>query len=271
MKRGIYLRCCVGLWLLILAGMAGADERSDIGLGEREGLSLTLGLEYASGDYGTSSTTDLWQVPFGVDYVKGNVSAGIYSSLLSAKSSGAIIVSSSMTHMTKLTTSSTAGSKASGIGDINMYATYQLPQAAGSEIAYHVTGRIKLGTADEKKGLGTGENDYALEGGLVMPFEKVYLFGSVGYQVNGDSATVNYDDVLYANAGATYPMGKGRSLGAMLEVAQAATPGFDAPAQATVFYNQELDKRKDLFFYLSVGLSNGSPDSAVGALLTIWL
>ncbi len=263
------LKYILGVCLLVLTGTSFAAERSDIGLGNLEGLWLTVGLQYESGDYGTGANTDLWQVPIGLDYVKGSFSAGISTAYLNAKSSGAIIVST-MTRMTTVSGSASVRS-ASGIGDVNMYASYQLPNTTGSDTTFHVTGRMKLGTADENKGLGTGQNDYAVEAGLITMMEKLIVFGNLGYQISGDSATVNYDNVWYANAGTTYPMDAARSVGAMLEVSQAATPGFDAPAQLTLFYNQGMDKQRYLYFYVLLGLSDGSPDSGVGANLIIKL
>lgn len=268
MKNHIPYRLIMSVCMFALASVTAAVEKGDVGLGKTEGLSLRVGLEYESGDYGTGATTNLWRVPLGLDYVKGPFSAGVSTSYLNAKSSGAIIVSS-MGRMGSLSTSSVRS--ASGIGDIDMYASYQLATTGESDITYHITGRIKLGTADENKGLGTGENDYAIEGGLLTNYETVYLFGNLGYRVNGDSATVNYANVWYANAGVTYPMEKGRSIGSFLEISQAATPGFDAPAQLTLFMNQKLDKQRDLYFYVLLGLSNGSPDTGAGVNLIMKL
>jgi len=255
--------------LMVLAGKASSAERRNYGLTELTGYSLTTGLEYESGDYGTSSKTDVWRVPIGLGYLKGPWSAGINTSFLSASSTGAIIISGRMGRMSSI--SGAKVSSASGIGDVNMYASYQLPQTKGSKVTYHVTGRIKFGTADENKGLGTGENDYAVEGGFLTSYQKVFVFGNLGYQISGDSATVNYDDVFYLNAGATYPIQPYRSIGAKLDISQAATPGFDDPATLTLYLNQGLDKQRSLFFYVLLGLSNGSPDSGVGVDLTLQL
>jgi hypothetical protein len=260
-------RQIVAMGLLGLTSTSYALELSDIGIREGEGYSLTTGLEYASGDYGTSDTTDLWTVPIGLDYVKGPYSAGVSTSFMSATSNGAIITSS----MGGMSRSKNSVNSSSGIGDINLYASYKLPEAKGSDITYHVTARLKLGTADADKGLGTGENDYAIEGGLVTLYKEVIVFASVGYQISGDSATINYHDVLYGSGGATYPIGKGRDVGAMLSLSQAITPGYDAPADVTLFLNQELDKKRDLYFYLLFGLSDGSPDFGAGANITIQL
>jgi len=267
-----YSQLVLGLCLFGLVVTSQAVERSDIGLSGTEGLSLTVGLEYESGDYGTPYTTDVWRVPVGIDYVQGRLSAGVSTAYLNAKSTGTVTVSSSGSRMNRIaTTSSTTVSSASGLGDVDMYASYRLPSANETEISYHVTGRIKLGTADKDKGLGTGENDYALEAGLITKFAELYLYGNLGYQIVGDSATVNYDNVWYANAGATYPLANQRSVGAMLEMSQAATPGFAAPVQATLFYNVGLAQQRELYFYVLLGLSNGSPDSGVGVNLTIKL
>jgi hypothetical protein len=259
----------LGFCLFGLVVTCQAAERSDVGLSGTEGLSLTVGLEYERGDYGTPYTTDVWRIPVGIDYVQGRLSAGVSTAYLNAKSTGTITVSSGRSRMSRVTTiSSTTVSSASGMGDIDMYASYRLPTANEAEISYHVTGRIKHGTADENKGLGTGENDYALEAGLITKLAELYVYGNLGYQIVGDSATVNYDNVWYANAGTTYPLANQRSVGATLEVSQAATPGFSAPAQVTVFYNLGLAKQRAVYFYVLLGLSNGSPDSGVGVNLT---
>ena len=153
-------RIGLGLGLLGLVSSGYALEPSDVGIKEASGYSLSLGLEYESGDYGTPDTTELWSVPVGIHYVKGDISAGVSTSYMSASSTGAITTSS----MGGMSRSNTSVSSASGIGDINMYASYQLPEAKDATISYHATARLKLGTADADKGLGTGENDYALEG-----------------------------------------------------------------------------------------------------------
>jgi len=265
-SRNTILTLCLLAWV----PLAHALEQRDTRVYGSNGLYFTSGLEYESGDYGTGSTTDLWRVPLEFDYQRDRLSAGIGTELLSARSDGTIITSS-MTRMTSVTRSTSGKKSVTGIGDINMYASYRLPGAKDSDVSYHVTGRIKLGTADSDKGLGTGENDYALEGGARTLFESVILFGNLGYQISGDSATINYRNVWYANGGGIYPLDAKRNVGVMLELSQAATPGFDDPAQLTLFYNQDLANQRHLYFYVLLGLTNGSPDSGVGANLTFKL
>lgn len=267
-----FTRILSGIFLCSIIVIGHTAERKNIGIKQNEGLSLIVGLEYESGDYGTSSRTDLWRIPVGISYLKGRLIAGINTALLHAKSNGVIITSGRMGGgMSNVFRSSSTGTSATGIGDVKMYASYQIQTLDEAEISYHVTGRVKFGNADENKGLGTGENDYAIEGGVLTQFQNMFFFGNIGYQITGDSPTVNYKNVWYANAGTTYPLSVERSIGAMLEVSQSANPSFAAPAQLTLFVNQDLANQRQLYFYILLGLSNGSPDSGVGANMTFKL
>lgn len=267
-----WLGVAVGIGLLALSGMSQAVEQRDQGVFMSDGLYFTTGLEYQSGDYGTGDTTNQWGVPLGLDFYRGRLSAGVNTSLLHASSNGSIITSTGMGGgMGTVSRSSSSSKSVTGIGDVNLYASYRLATPNESEISYHVTGRVKLGTADADKGLGTGETDYAVEGGALARMQSFFVFGNIGYQVSGDSARVNYDNVWYANGGMLYPLNDKRSVGGMLEVSQAMTPGFDSPAQVTLFFNQSLAGQRYLYAYLLLGLSNGSPDSGAGVNLTFKL
>lgn len=266
--------------LLVQTALAYALETKKSDVSPYDGYSFTTGLEYENGDYGTADSTDLWRIPLGLQYRSGQYTFGASTALLSAKSTGTIIVSSDRMTMkvntppqAKVTmgTPGSGSSSATGIDDIDLYATYRLPRDKDSDIRYHVSVVYKLATADADKGLGTGENDIAFEGGLLTSYKDVLLMGILGYQINGDSATVDYKDVWYTDLSVIYPVKPDRSLGATLYLAQTATPGFDAPADLTLFLNQELDKRRDLYFYVLFGLSDGSPDLGIGADITFKL
>ena len=256
---------------LIIAGLffsisptSNALEPGTAAAHKGEGMSISVGMEFDSGNYSTADTTDTWRVPFGLQYQKGAFFTGLSVPYISTKSTGTVILSGTSGKKKVTTTnSSTTVSKASGLGDLNLYAGYSFPASNGA-MSYTATARIKLATADENKGLGTGENDYALEAGLLNPLEKYSLFASIGYQINGDTATVNYDDTFYANAGISFPQSNNK-LGVMLDFAQAANPGFDDALQLTGFMNMPMANKRSLYLYAMHGLSDGSPDYGLGA------
>ena len=62
-------------------------------------------------------------------------------------------------------------SRRSGIGDVNLAATYSLP--VSDTTYFDITGKVKLPTADEAKFLGTGTTDFTAQGELSQVFGNV--------------------------------------------------------------------------------------------------
>ncbi len=235
-----------------------ALERYQRGVSKDDGISYTIGLEYEEGDYGTSDSTEVWRIPVGLDYRKGQFIAGANIPYISAESTGNVTISTM--RMRTVITSST--SDASGIGDLKLYAGYNIPAAAR---VYHVIGYVKLPTADENEGLGTGESDYALEGGATFAVEKAIVYTNLGYQINGDTATIDYDDIFYASASMTFAQPNGNKLGASIDYSQSVTAGFDDALGVTGFMLLPQANQRSLYLYLELGLSDGSPDFGAGA------
>jgi hypothetical protein len=247
----------LGCFLYATSVFALVPTKSDTLL--TEGITYSVGLEFDSGDYGTGDTTDTWRIPVGLNYSNGTYFAGATISYIDAESTGAVIISSK-TRMRTITVS--PDSNVSGMGDLRLYAGYNFPSSGPEN--FYVSALVKLGTADENKGLGTGEDDYSLEGGMSTKMDKYKIFGSLGYQITGDSATIDYDNVFYADAGIADQRQDGRQLGIMLEFASAATPGFDDALELTGFMDAMLSNKRRLHLFVSLGLSNGSPDYGLG-------
>ena len=252
--------------IMILLGISqvglvfGQDESARARL---SGLAVSVGLEYAQGDYGTPYTTKLWSIPFGLSYSTNDYSVGVSVPYLNAKSDGTITVPSHTgTHMTSSKVSSTSQS-ASGLGDISMYAHYYLTNK-NADLETYITGRIKLGTADENKGLGTGGTDYSVEFSAEKTQAKNVFFGTLGYQISGDAAGIVYDNVVYGDAGIKIKTSDTYGLGAQLNYSQASVSGVDDYLDLTGFITTELDKRRDLYFYVELGLSDSAPNFGAG-------
>lgn len=227
------------------------------------GLAVNVGLEYTQGDYGTPYTTKLWRIPVGLSYSTDDYSMGVSIPYLYAQSNGSIVVSSQGgSHMTSGKVSS-ASQSVSGLGDITAHASYYLPNK-DSTLETYLTGRIKFGTADEKKGLGTGANDYSLEFSAEKTQATQTYFGTVGYQISGDAAGVVYDNVVYGDVGIKTELTDSHGIGATINYSQAAVSGVDDYLDLVGFITTELDKRRDLYFYLQAGLSKSAPDFGVG-------
>ncbi len=270
---------CVGIVILfILVGIfqsATALERTRLGLVKEGEFSLTTGLNYQQGDYGTPDSTSLWRVPISMTYRKTNFSLFASVPLLYATSEGDIIVTNKTSTHKKHTSTSPPSviseqQTESGIGDIVLSSSYFFTSDFRNEISYRLTGIITLGTADETKGLGTGENDFALEGGAKKNIDEYILSGTIGYEISGDSPSFDYNNVFYGALGLTRQLAMDKQIGSSLFFSQAYSDNREAPLSLSVFYSQPVAKTRYIYLFLSKGLSDGSLDFSAGGTIQFY-
>ena len=233
--------------------------------------SVILGAEYTSGDYGTSSQTKIWYFPVTLRYETDVNAASISVSYLSVEGRGDVVVSGGGMGMgsqtVKRTTTLNGTRTNSGLGDVILTGSHKLSGTASSRI--DLTGKIKLGTADETDNLGTGENDYAIQ----LDFEKVAdsntVYGSAGYKFLGDPPGTDYKNVFYGSIGFSHKLDDARAAGLVFDAQQSALSGSSGLSELTLFLSNKLDKKTRLTGYVLTGFSNGSPDWGLGVTLKL--
>lgn len=239
-----------------------------------DGLSLGVGVDYSSGDYGTATTTEIWSVPLSARYTSGDWTWK--ASLPWVRVSGDAGVLPGLGNVGNLNplgrgrgrgnaiTSSDSGS-ASGIGDLRLSGTYSFANTGSTGV--DLTANVKVATADEDKGLGTGANDYGLALDLYRSVGAATVFGGVGYTVLGDSQYIQTDGVANANLGASWTAGNG-SVGVMYDWRAAASDTADDRSELTGFYSIKSGEAAKWQLYATRGLSDGSPEWGAGVSLT---
>jgi hypothetical protein len=123
---------------------------------------------------------------------------------------------------------------------------------------------VKLATADEDKGLGTGEHDFIFLLDLYQTFDRVTGFGGVGYHILGDAPGQPLDNVWSANLGFSYKLDERDSAGLSLDGRQRVVPGASPQRELTGFFVRQLDRLWKAQLYALIGLANGSPDWGFG-------
>ena len=241
-----------------------------------DGLSLGVGADYSSGEYGSDVTTEIFSVPLTAKYVAGQWTWKASLPWLRIDGDPGVLPGLGNVNRnpngrgrgtggTPAPDGTVEDSSASGIGDLRLSATYAFD--TGGPLGVDLTGNVKVATADEDKGLGTGEHDYGLALDLYRDFDGTLLFGGVSYTMLGDSELVPLDDVAGANFGASWRVGGG-SLGAMYDWRQAASDTADDRSELTGFYAIPAGERGKLQLYAVKGLSDGSPDWGAGVSFT---
>jgi outer membrane protein OmpA-like peptidoglycan-associated protein len=97
-----------------------------------------------------------------------------------------------------------------GAGDLKLGLKYKLlDDYLGDPVALALRGFVKLGTADENRGLGTGETSFGADLLLSRSLGHIAdIHGGIGYQVNGDPdqpTPIDVHDALNWGVGLNFP------------------------------------------------------------------
>lgn len=259
-------RSAAFLATLLLAGTAQAQD----------GFSAGVGVDYSSGDYGSDVDTKILSIPLSAKYVTGDWT--FKASLPWMRVEGDANVVPGLGNVVNLNpvgrgrgngggggeTAPTSGTT-SGIGDLRLSATYALPMQG--DWGVDLTGNVKVATADEDKGLGTGENDYGVAVDVFRAFGDLTAFGGVGYTWLGESDYIDVDSVLSGNLGFSQRLATG-SVGLMYDYRQPASDTADDRSEITGFYAFPAGERSRMQVYATKGLTDGSPDWGAGISLS---
>ncbi len=246
--------------------------------------SFSAGANYSTGKYGTTTTTSIWSVPFTFGYDTGSWHFKLTVPYIRITGTGDVVPGVGKVKNTnplglglgrnplfgggqptgQTTTTSTT---ASGLGDVVAQASYTLFYDTTERFGMDLGTRIKFGTADANKGLGTGQNDYGLNLDAYKGIGNWTLFGGVGYTRYGSSQYIKLKNGANANAGFSYKVDDGNSVGAYYYYRERiATTGY-AQSEVSAFWNHNLGNTLRFQAYALTGFTHGSPDWGGGASL----
>ncbi|MEI7036872.1 transporter [Fulvimonas yonginensis] len=257
----------LGLLLLGASAVDAGDGRFSVG----------TGANYSTGKYGTDTSTDIWSVPVTASWQNDRWTLKLTVPYIGISGSGDVIPGAGSVNNGNPrgrgrgrggngAGGSTAGTgSASGLGDIVASAGYELFSSADHSAGLDLTGKVKFGTADANKGLGTGKNDY----GLALDTYKVSgdwtVFGGVGWMKYGSSQYIRLQNGFNANVGAGLRLGDTDDVGAYYYYREKIAEGGAAQSELTAYWNHKIGADWRLQSYVMGGLADGSPDWGVGA------
>ena len=225
-----------------------------------DGFRMSVGLDYSSGKYGSSNSTDIWSTSLGGRYKTGRWTIKGSLPYIQLKGSGA-------TGPDGVPLSGGAGQKTErGLGDLQLSVANLVYYDVAAAQGVSVKAKVKVPTASRAKGLGTGKADVSLQ---LDPFKvvgKVTFFGTVGYKVYGDPSATDYRNVWYGHAGAMYKSSKDTDVGFSASMREKVTATSVARKNLSLFAVKQWDKKNKLQAYFLKGFSRSTADVGAGLL-----
>jgi len=220
--------------------------------------SLQVGAFATHGDYGHADATTVKALNFGVKSRHDNLTYKASAALLSIQGPGNVDTGIILPEDSAQTRGET------GFGDVMLSATYSLPAAKTETLFWDVTAKLKIPTADEDRGLGTGGFDLEGRADVAKRWQSVIGFAGAGYKWRGDGDQSRLENTLNGNVGLDTSIANNWRGGFTFSASQAATSYSSAPRDVMFFVTDRLAPRKTLTFWLMHGFTDGSPDLGAG-------
>jgi hypothetical protein len=229
-------------------------------------LRLSSGIEYSSGRYGGSDDIEELYVPFTLRAGFERIGLRLTVPWLSVTAPDDTVITDPGTEPLPGGGSTVTES---GFGDVVGALTfYDLYVSDKADFVVDATGKIKFGTADETKGLGTGENDYTLRFDAYRFFDRLSLQGAAGYRLRGDPPGIDLNDVFLASIGGAYLASANAIVGMYFDYRESAIDGTEDIQEVSGFASFRLGRAWRMELYAFTGLSDSSADFGGGILFS---
>lgn len=236
-------------------------------------FSLSTGFDYSTGKYGNVDSTEILYIPVTGEYKADRLTLALTVPYISITGPGGVVrdlgrmISANSSGMGGSGGGGAATSTNSGLGDVITAAGYEF--YSGDYLSLSIVGKVKFGTADENKGLGTGENDYSAQiDGMYMLRNEDLLLATAGYKVVGAPPGISTNKVLFGSLGYDHKLSGTANAGVMFNAAQSATEFSSDQRDITLYASKKLSSSLRVQVNFLKGYSDGSPDYGYGARIT---
>ncbi len=151
-----------------------------------------------------------------------------------------------------------------GLGDLYLNGSFTVLEELDALPIISVDGYIKIPTATENLGIGTGEFDYQIALGLKKYFNRVSVFGQLGYLMFGSDNTDEIQNPITVSLSVGYIFGAHRhSVMIGYDSYSTIVKGLSSPQQLAFGYNYLLSPGVLITSILSIGLNNATSDYTI--------
>lgn len=157
----------------------------------------------------------------------------------------------------------------SGLGDVQVVGEWDIVPPAPQRLSLIGSLLWKIPTADENKGLGTGETDYGAFVEFDYNADRTKPFASLGYVLKGDTPTIDYRNTWLYSLGVSQRVGADEAY-VSYDARQSTLSGITDTRLLRVGWLHSISANQTLRLEGSVGLNNASPDTLITVELMTW-
>lgn len=227
-------------------------------------MSLTVGLGYDQGDFGTLEISKAVYVPFTLRYTAPQFDIGVSSSFVRLHAPDGVRL------IDGVPTPTVPGGpplRESGIGDTVVRSRFYLVNDRGpgtSSPSITPFARLKIPTAASDRGLGTGRADFGFGVEVDKDFGPAFLFGDLGYTIVGKVRGLGLRNRSTASVGIGKPLSDSVTVSGMLDWRRSIVIGNPNPTDLVGVLSYKLNSSTTVSPNAFVGLTDGSSDFGAG-------
>lgn len=250
------------LALFLLTGAASTGWSQSATRPER--FQIKVGASYDRGDFGTSETTHVFYMPITFRYLGEKFDISVTPSIARVNTTGGIRLVDGVPTPTGEQPSSIRDTS-SAAGDTLVRSRYYLVHTDTASI--HPFVKLKIPTAPEDIGIGTGKADLGIGVEMDKQIEDYLVFGDFSYTWTGKPAALPFRN----RAGVSFGVGKSLApsvlVSGMVDWRQSIVIGNPNPTELVGVLTYRLNPNVTISPNIYAGLNDSSPDVGFGVEL----
>jgi hypothetical protein len=231
-------------------------------------FTFRMGAGYDQGTFGATETSRAYYAPFSLKYTARRFDIGVSSAFARIDTAGGIRLIDGVPTQTD---SSSGPLQENGIADTTIRSRFFVVVDEGRGTAKpSITPffKVKIPTADESRGMGTGKVDYGVGVEIDKEVGPIFLFGDVAYTVMGKIPGLNFRNRPAASFGVGKQVSDTVTVSSMVDWRRSIIAGNTNPTELVGMLSYKASSRVTVTPNAFVGLTQGSPDFGAGLQLS---
>ncbi len=263
-KSNLFLARLPALMLVIgLNNSAFSQEFSDLK------QTISAASYFSNGDYGEDSDTDILYFPVSYSANYGKWGAQVTVPHLRVDGVGNVLVNIGGVNRA---VAGTQQERNRGVGDSVVSLIYQFDPFTENSPFMDFRLDVKLPTADETRGLGSGETDYSAQLDLSQGFGSSVLFSTIGYTFRGKTDLYqSLQNSAFVQLGVAQTTSSRWSIGLFYDYREAASSFSQEVHEIVPYFSWQISTNWSFTGFAVVGFTDASASTAIlGQLSYSW-